>query len=296
MSNEAGWLGEDRADLDEADLLNTFSADKKGEAAWLDAKPDGIRKSLMAMVMGRPALAVSPENLVDASMSVEEDVDGYSGGSSSFDASPASHSSMSSDSSEAEKASAARKMLNFTGSDNMDIIVQLFQGGTVGDMLEEDAEAGLAERLAGESDMQVAHDAAHPSSLNNSGSFRSGPASPSTQTSVRSRNSLSDPEMADAQFPSMLVKSAKLRQTSSRGSHTTASNSSSPGWNESMALVTPPSLVNKPCVAGAETSSAAQVSAGQGEHRTQGSEEEEEGRAMEATKKMWDASAAVTCT
>lgn len=59
-----------------------------------------------------------------------------------------------------------------------------------------------------------------------------------------------------------------------------------------MALVTPPSLVNKPCVAGAETSSAAQVSAGQGEHRTQGSEEEEEGRAMEATKKMWDASAA----
>ena len=126
-------------------------------------------------------------------------------------------------------ASASRKMLNYTGSEKMDIIVQLFQGGSVGDMLEEDAEAGLAERLVDASDVHFndtnstsRHNASHgsrehrASSLYPGSSLRSGArgvgmaggagvlggtgvvSSPRTQSSGRSC-SVADPEMADAQ-------------------------------------------------------------------------------------------------
>ena len=126
-------------------------------------------------------------------------------------------------------ASASRKMLNFTGSEKMDIIVQLFQGGSVGDMLEEDAEAGLAERLVDASDVHLNdansmshHNASpgsrehHVSCLYSGSSLRSGArgggmaggagvlggtgvvSSPRTQSSGRSC-SVADPEMADAQ-------------------------------------------------------------------------------------------------
>ena len=160
--------------------------------------------------------------------------------SSLFDASPTSVSSgsASTDSSDNGRESELKRILNYTGSDKMNRIVELFQGGSVRDMVEEDAEAGLAERLAGESGAHVAatdaEQAAQASQTRRGGS-RSDTLSCASRSQASARNQ--EPEMADAQFPSSLLKAAsKTSRSSSRGSRATASSdsqaSASPSFNE----------------------------------------------------------------
>ena len=122
-------------------------------------------------------------------------------------------------------------MIDFTGQGKMESIVELFQGGKVSDMVEGDSDAGLAERLAEQSDLQVAREAQGPASGGSRNS--SGPKSPGSKPhspDQKSRRGLAEmpQEIADAQFPSVLVKSVnKTSRASSRSSCTTPTSQAS---------------------------------------------------------------------
>ena len=158
------------------------------------------------------------------STDVKSEEDDDSGGSTLFDASPdgspsSASSSLSTDSSENKSEAGARKRLEW-GAGKMDRMVELFSGGSVRDMLEDDAEAGLAERLAGQTNVAAGHGAGNSAPLDQA---RTGPGSPG-QSAHRAAGSAARSdvpqisEVADAQYPSELVKSCSSSRNGSQGS------------------------------------------------------------------------------
>jgi len=108
MSFEAACQGENNTAnlmVEEADLLTTFSADKRCETSSCDnrrdARTEGVRKSLLGMVMGVGGVPVTSKS--DCPAATESDrVEQNDDDSSCFDESPTSRSS--SDSSETRQA------------------------------------------------------------------------------------------------------------------------------------------------------------------------------------------------
>jgi len=215
--------------LDDADLKSLLSADEGMEAA-------GVGGSLYTRAHGwNGASVISGTDAMQAPAAGKPDRDAKDGrdvtdgedsqDSSLFDASPTSRRSSQSSSSSDGETGKVRATLHFTGSEKMDRIVELLQGGALNDMEDEDAEAGLAERLAEESDAHTKHDSSNSAPSSSSRASVS-PVSPGSKSS-----DLTTHEIADAQYPSLMVKSARSSQSRNTNSSSSSQASMSPAAN-----------------------------------------------------------------
>ena len=205
--------------LDDSDLKSLLAADEGVTAREGDVRYEVMHESLARPGNEDKAPSVPSQAPVlgkygDDPESGHDEREDDSENSSLFDASPTSRrSSRSSSSSDGGMGKGVRGMLHFTGSEKMDRIVELFQGGTLNDMVEGDADAGLAERLVEECDAQGKQDSSLSAPSSSSRASVS-PVSPGSKSLGPSTH-----EIADAQYPSLLVKSARsFNSTSSHGS------------------------------------------------------------------------------
>lgn len=227
---------EESADLvlDDADLKSLLAADDGVAAGEVDARYQDMDASpVKSGKEGRgpptplPASASGQRNPDEAHRCEVQGDD--SENSSLFDASPTSNRSSGSSSSCSEEgmSKGVRGRLHFTGSEKMDRIIEMLQGGTTTDMVEEDGDAGLAERLVEESDAQVKQDSSQSAPSSSSRASVS-PVSPGMKSCECAMH-----EIADAQYPSLLVKSGRSLSIGSRNTNSASSQGSlSPSLHE----------------------------------------------------------------